>query len=165
MGAYRWGFSRPPPRLWPPLPHSEDQQGKARLPAPMHSRVLRLSAERGSGTSSVATAQLPPGKQAFGPQGHGTPWKEVRVPCGDGESSGRPANADTLAGRCGVADKAAQVSDQERHKQVLHVRSRHFQRRSQTSHFGHRDRTHLATLKETATPAQATRGSQAPLSS
>lgn len=46
-------FSGPPATLWEP---SGEKQG---FPAPMHSQLLRLKAERRSGTGSVAIALLP----------------------------------------------------------------------------------------------------------
>lgn len=103
-------FSGPPATLWEP-------SGKTRLPAPhAFTAALRPKAERRSGTSSGATALLPQGKQAFG-QGHGPPQKAVTVRAGQGqgEPSGGPANAYTLAGRCGsrtgLQGRAAKVRD------------------------------------------------------
>lgn len=122
--GWRWltdGCSRGPSPLWPTC-HAQGHQGNTGFPAPCgHSCSLRLNAERRSGTSSVATAQLPQGKQAFGPQGHGTPQKEVTVRCGwvrVGESSGCPANAYTLAGRCGVTKAAGQGCQSERPRET-----------------------------------------------
>lgn len=102
-------------------------QGNTGHLGPVQSQLLRLNAEE---VQYELWLQLSsPGQTSDWSSRAGHPQKEVG--CGAVRVGQGPANAYPMAGRCGVTDKAAgraaRVSDQETHRQILHVQSRHFQ--------------------------------------